>query len=142
VGLQHPRQRISEAGERLAIAKEVGDRAGEGNAYGNLGNAFESQGDFRQAIEYRTQHLAIAKEVGDRAGEGGVHGNQGNAYEPQGDFSQAIEYHGQHRRLQRRWATGRGRAMHTRTLGARISRRGTSAKPSSTTRSAWPLQRR
>ena len=104
--------------QHLAIAKEVGDRAGEGNAYGNLGNAFESQGDFRQAIEYRTQHLVIAKEVGDRAGEGGVYGNLGNAYESQ-------EYLGQHRRLQRRWATGRGRAMRTRPLGARISRRGT-----------------
>ena len=31
--------------EDLAIAKEVGDRAGEGKAYGNLGIAYESQGD-------------------------------------------------------------------------------------------------
>ena len=77
----------------LAIAKEVGDREVEGNAYEDLGCAYGSQGDFTKAIEYKTQHLAIAKEVGDRAGEGGVHGNQGNAYEPQGDFSQAIEYH-------------------------------------------------
>jgi hypothetical protein len=45
-------------------------------------------------------------------------------------------------RLQRRWATGRGRAMRARTLGARISRGGTSATPSSTTRSTWRLQRR
>ena len=28
----------------LAIAKEVGDRAGEGKAYGNLGNAHQSLG--------------------------------------------------------------------------------------------------
>jgi tetratricopeptide (TPR) repeat protein len=56
----------------LAIAKEVGDRAGEGGAYGNLGNAYRSQGDFAKAIEYHTQDLAIAKEVGDRAGEGGA----------------------------------------------------------------------
>ena len=53
----------------LAIAKEVGDRAGEGGAYGNLGNAYGSQGDFAKAIEYHTQCLEIAKEVGDRAGE-------------------------------------------------------------------------
>jgi len=39
--------------QRLAIAKEVGDRAGEGAAYGNLGNAYESQGDFGKAIKYR-----------------------------------------------------------------------------------------
>ena len=30
----------------LAIAKEVGDRAGEGGAYGNLGIAYRSKGDF------------------------------------------------------------------------------------------------
>jgi len=30
--------------QELAIAKEVGDRAGEGKAYGNLGNAHMSQG--------------------------------------------------------------------------------------------------
>jgi hypothetical protein len=38
---------------RLAhlIAKEVGDRAGE---YGNLGNAYGSQGDFSKAIKYHT----------------------------------------------------------------------------------------
>ena len=30
--------------QHLAIAKEVGDRAGEGRAYGNLGNAFGSHG--------------------------------------------------------------------------------------------------
>jgi hypothetical protein len=54
----------------LAIAKEVGDRAGEGAAYGNLGNAYQSQGDFSKAIKHHTQCLAATKEVGDRAGEG------------------------------------------------------------------------
>ena len=47
----------------LAIAKEVGDWAGEGAAYGNLGNAYFSQGAYAKAIEHHTQHLAIAKEV-------------------------------------------------------------------------------
>ena len=50
----------------------MGDRAGEDRAYGNLGNAYWSLGDFSQAIEHLTQHLAIAKDVGDRAGEGGA----------------------------------------------------------------------
>ena len=52
--------------EHLTIAKEVGDRAGDGQAYGNLGIAYDSQGDYAKAIEYHTQDLAIAKEVGDR----------------------------------------------------------------------------
>jgi tetratricopeptide (TPR) repeat protein len=56
--------------EHLTMAKEVGDRAGEGRAYANLGNAYRSQGDFSKAIQYHAQELTIAKEVGDRAGEG------------------------------------------------------------------------
>jgi hypothetical protein len=56
--------------QHLAIAKEVDDQAGEGMAYGNLGNAYHLHGDSSsKAIEYHTQDLAIAKEVGDRAGE-------------------------------------------------------------------------
>ena len=65
-------------------------RAGEGMAYGNLGNAYDSLGDFatrisrrgamQRIIEYHTRNLAIAKEVGDRAGEGRAYGNLGNAY--------------------------------------------------------------
>jgi hypothetical protein len=61
--------------QHLAIAKEVGDRAGEGMAQGNLGNAYRSLGDVSKACEYHAQDLAIATEVGDRAGEGAAHGN-------------------------------------------------------------------
>jgi len=95
--LLHPPLRVflEEGGQELAIAEEVGDRAGEGKAYGNLGNACESQGDFSQAIEYHTQRLAIAKEVGDRAGEGKAYGNLFIVYLSQGDFSKAIAYHTQ-----------------------------------------------
>jgi tetratricopeptide (TPR) repeat protein len=70
----------------------VGDRAGEG---GNLGNAYQSKGDFRKAIEYHMQHLEIAKEVGDRAGEGGAYRNLGNAYGSLGDYWKALEHHAQ-----------------------------------------------
>jgi tetratricopeptide (TPR) repeat protein len=80
----------------LTMAKEVGDRTGEGMAYGNLCNGYQSQGDFAKAIECHTQCLAFAKEVGDRAGEGMVYGWFGNTYQLQGDFSKAIKYHTQH----------------------------------------------
>jgi tetratricopeptide (TPR) repeat protein len=126
--------------EHLTMAKEVGDRAGEGVAYANLGIAYFSQGDYAKAIKYQTQHLAIAKEVGDRAREGVAHANL--ARRSQGDFSKAIEYHTQHLAITRRWATGRGRwARRTETSAARISRRGTMRRPSITTRRAWRLQR-
>jgi len=71
----------------------VGDRAGEGVTYGNLGHAYHSLGDFKKAIEYYECHLKIAKEVGDRAGEGRSYGSLGNAYYSLGDFKKAIAYH-------------------------------------------------
>ena len=71
----------------------MGDKAGEGRAYGNLGNAYDSLGDFHKAIEYHECDLQIAKEVGDKAGEGGAYGNLGISYDRLGDFHKAIEYH-------------------------------------------------
>ena len=82
--------------QKLTIAKELGDRAGEGRAYGNLGIIYRKLGDFKQAITYHNQDLSIAKELGDKAGEGRAYGNLGNAYHSLGDFKQAIKYQNQH----------------------------------------------
>ena len=79
--------------KHLKIAIEIGDRAGEGRAYGNLGNAYHSLGDYRKALEYHEKRLKIAKEIGDRAGEGEAYGNLGNAYHSLGDYRKALEYH-------------------------------------------------
>ena len=70
-----------------------GDRAGEGRAYCNLGNAYISLGQFERAVEFHRKHLAIALEVGDRAGEGRAYGNLGNAYESLGQFERAVEFY-------------------------------------------------
>ncbi|CAH3020489.1 unnamed protein product, partial [Porites evermanni] len=77
----------------LKISKEVADRAGEGKAYGNLGNTYRNLGDFQKAIKYHERHLEISTEVGDRAGEVRAYCNLGNAYDSLGDFQRAIEYH-------------------------------------------------
>ena len=69
---------------------EVGDKAGEGRSYCNLGNAYHSLGDFERAIQYHERHLKIAKEVGDKAGEGASYGNLGNAYWRLGDLERAV----------------------------------------------------
>ena len=108
------------------MAKKVGHRAGEGGAYGNLGNAYWSLGDFSKAIEYLTKNLAIGKEVGDRAGEGG--GAYGNDMVCWCTLARRSNTTRSTWRLPRRWATGRGRAGRT--------------GPLSTTHSAWRLPRR
>ena len=81
----------------MKIAKEIGDRAGEGYAYGNLGYAYQSLDDYRKATEYQETCLKIAKEIGDRDGKGGAYGNLGVAYDSLGDYRKTIEYHERHR---------------------------------------------
>ena len=65
--------------KRLKIAKEIGNRAGEGRGYGNLSDAYQSLGEYRKAIKYYERDLKIAKEIGDRVGEGRGYGSPGTA---------------------------------------------------------------
>ena len=90
----------------------MGDKVGEGCAYGNLGNAYHSLGDFQKAIEHHELRLKIAKEVGDKAGEGRAYGNLGIAYRSLGDFKTAIEHHERHLKIAKEVGdkAGEGRA--------------------------------
>ena len=51
------------------IAREIGDRRGEGSVLGNMGSAYADLGETHKAIEYYEQRLQIAREIGDRRGE-------------------------------------------------------------------------
>ena len=69
----------------------MGNRAGESVAYGNLGNAYRTLGNFKPAIKYHNQHLTIAKEVGDRIGEGRAYYSLGRAFELSGSICEALD---------------------------------------------------
>ena len=86
----------------MKFAKEIGDRPGEGQANGNLGNAYRSLGNYQKAIEYHEKDLKFAKELDDRAGEGRAYGNLGNAYHSLGNYHKAIEYHEKRLNLQKK----------------------------------------
>ena len=82
--------------QEVEIAKDLGDKTGEGRSYGNLGNAYLGLGQFKTAIDYHKRLLEITKEVGDKAGEGASYGNLGSDYHCLGQFKTAIDYHKQH----------------------------------------------
>ncbi|XP_034979109.1 G-protein-signaling modulator 2 isoform X5 [Zootoca vivipara] len=79
--------------ENLTIVTELGDRAAQGRAYGNLGNTHYLLGNFRSAVTAHEQRLLIAKEFGDRAAERRAYSNLGNAYIFLGEFETAAEYY-------------------------------------------------
>jgi hypothetical protein len=117
--------------------------------YGTIRSKYQSLGDFSKAIKHHGQFPAIAKEVGDRAGErlprhrvrrtgtSGVRMSRRRVTSARPSSTTRRKW-----RLQRRWAPGRGRARRKGTSGVRMIRRGTLARPSSTTRSTWRVQRR
>jgi tetratricopeptide (TPR) repeat protein len=76
----------------LNIAREIGDRFGEGGALGNIGNAHQSLGQYQRAIDFHQQWLNIAREIGNRNGEGSALGGIGLAYQSLGQYQQAIEF--------------------------------------------------
>ncbi|MFH0982870.1 MAG: tetratricopeptide repeat protein, partial [Planctomycetota bacterium] len=75
----------------LVIAREIGDRRGEGAALGNLGNAHADLGDARKAIEFYEQQLVIVREIGDRLGESRASWNMGLLLAQQGRHTEAAD---------------------------------------------------
>ncbi len=89
------RQAIDLYGQALAIAREIGDRSGEGAALGNLGECRRSLGEYRQAIDLHGQALAVGRAIGNRYGEGTALIGLGDCHLGLGEYRQAIDLHGQ-----------------------------------------------
>ena len=71
---------VSHCSKSQDIAKEVGDKAGEGNCYGGLGICYHRLADFKLAIEYLEHDLIIAKEKGYKARQAQAKCNLGNVF--------------------------------------------------------------
>ncbi|MCH2048623.1 MAG: tetratricopeptide repeat protein, partial [Trichodesmium sp. ALOHA_ZT_67] len=104
--------------QHLQIAREIGDRSGEGDALMGLGNVYYSQGEYDKAMEYYQQFLQIAREIGDRSGEGRALGNLGVVYDSQGEYDKAMEYDQQHLQIAREIGNRSGEASALRGLGS------------------------
>ena len=77
----------------LKIANELGNRSGEGTAYGNLGNVHHRKGDLSSAIPCHERSLKIAKELSDPLLQGISHYNLGNCFELLGQVEGAITHY-------------------------------------------------
>ncbi|KXJ05217.1 Tetratricopeptide repeat protein 28, partial [Exaiptasia diaphana] len=77
----------------LNIAKEIGDRKTEGDAYRLLGSALKLLGEYDKAIEYYEKSLSIAIAIDDKRGEGNSYGELGSAYSSIGEYHKAVDYY-------------------------------------------------
>jgi tetratricopeptide (TPR) repeat protein len=67
------------------------DRRGGAFCLGNLGNAYNFLGDYRQALEYHQKNLAIVRELGEHSLEGRALNNLGITYHGLGEYHKAIK---------------------------------------------------
>ncbi|NEQ47512.1 MAG: tetratricopeptide repeat protein [Leptolyngbya sp. SIOISBB] len=78
--------------DALAIATEIGDRAGEGATLNNIGVVYRALGQYEDALRFSQDALAIATEIGDRSGEGITLNNIGLAYYHLGQYEDALRF--------------------------------------------------
>jgi tetratricopeptide (TPR) repeat protein len=90
--LGKPRKAIEFYERRLVIAREIGDRRGEGVTLGNLGTAYAALGEPLRALGFYERRLTIAQEIGDLLGEAAVLTNLGNVYAALGDRNRALTF--------------------------------------------------
>ena len=81
--------------QQLDIAKDVGDRDGEQDAYSNLGLVHNILGKFSTAKGYFDIQLSIAKEIKNRKAEASSYFGLARAHLLRRDFMKAIELFGQ-----------------------------------------------
>ena len=132
------RRAIDHHEQSLAIAREIGDRRGEGAALGNLGSCYSSLGDYRRAIDHHEQSLAIAREIGDRRGEGDALGNLGTATTAWGTTAAPSTITSSPWPSPARSGTAEARALRSATWASATPAWGTTAAPSTITSRPWP----
>ncbi len=110
-------ERVTVLGLGVLAAQGQGDRRDEGAHLGNLGNAYHSLGQVKEAIGYYTQTLEIHREIGDRRGEGNGLGNLGLAYAALGQVKEAIGYYEEALVISREIGDRRGEGNRLGNLG-------------------------
>ncbi len=89
------RQALKFFEQDLVIKRKIGNRKGECDTLGNLGNVYYDIGETGRAIELYSQCLAIARKIGDRPTESNVLSNLGNVFYALGELTMARAYYRQ-----------------------------------------------
>ncbi|XP_054719105.1 tetratricopeptide repeat protein 28-like [Uloborus diversus] len=79
----------------LAVAKSLGDQAGECRAHGNLGSAYFSKGNYKEALTSHRYQLVLAMKCKDTYAAASALTSLGHVYTAVGDYPNALASHKQ-----------------------------------------------
>ena len=101
----------------MAIHVETGNRIGEADELGNLGNIYLDQGDLTKAEDHLQQTLAIYRGTSNLLGVANALGGLGNVYKNQDDLTKAEDQHQQALAIDRQIGHRLGEAQDLGGLG-------------------------
>jgi tetratricopeptide (TPR) repeat protein len=110
--------------QALTIARETGDRNGEGTWLSGLGQCYIALGQTKRAITYFEQALTIARETGDPYREGACLSGLGQCYADLGQTKPAITYFEQALTIARETGDRNGEGIRLGGLGSRYAELG------------------
>lgn len=115
--LTEPLRAVEYYRQALDMARETGDRLGEGNALGGLGNAYANLGRDEQAIECYEECLLLLYDLSDGRGAGRTLTNLGNIYAGRRQHHLAVEFYRRALEVAREIGDRRGEAVALCNLG-------------------------
>ena len=77
--------------EALALRRALGDRSGEAEALLQIGDAYNTLGDYRKSLEFWEQALPLKQALGDRRGAADLLASMSAAYNNLGERRKAVE---------------------------------------------------
>jgi len=114
--------------ESVEISLRIGDQAGAGSTYNNIGVTHYYRGDYQKTIEFYTKSMEIEEQLGEKEGVAGSLINIGNLYRKLGNLDTALNYYNRSLELQRKLKNDKGIAGTLNNIGVIFEMQGNYAK--------------
>lgn len=112
------------AEEALRIAEKIGFEKGRGDAYSNMGNIYNFQGNYTEALKNYKASLLIREKIGDRKGVATLYHNMGIIYDYQSNYTEALKNYRAALSIREQMGDKRGIALSYNVMGVFYDNRG------------------
>jgi adenylate cyclase len=93
INTQRPDEAATLLWRAVALAQQLGFRAGEANALSGLGAVEDIKGNLTQSLDFHQKALAIRQQIGDQRAIAASFNNLGTLSESLANYDQALEHH-------------------------------------------------